>query len=299
MGNNGSNPGDHAVSAAAPKDFGLVDRIIAAQNADGGWPYQKGSSWTEPTVLALLALGPHDATACARGFAWLRSRQRADGGWPPQSAVDQTTWVTSLVAFLPPEAIGPDNFHSALKCILQQMGTNSTFWYHLRERLLGTNSAEENPGWPWFPGTAAWVTPTALAILALEKVEKKQPSPEIRQRVEKGRRFLMARRCADAGWNHGSSHALGYEGNSYPETTGAALLALRGVSGLDKSIAAAEAHWPLCRSAEGAAWLKMALLAHGRKAEGWPDHSAPRNIRDTALCVLADRAERGNDAFLD
>jgi hypothetical protein len=107
----------------------------------------------------------------------------------------------------------------------------------------------------------------------------------------------MTRRCADGGWNHGSSHALGYEGNSYPETTGAALLALKGMPGLEKSIAAAERHWRDCRSAEGAAWLKLGLMVHGRKVEGWPVQSKPRNIRDTALCVLADRAEQGKNVF--
>ena len=66
------------------------------------------------------------------------------------------------------------------------------------------------------------------------------------------------------------SRALGYDGNSYPETTGAALLALAGAANLDKSLAAAERHWRECRSAEGAAWLKLGLLANGRKQEGWP-----------------------------
>ena len=106
----------------------------------------------------------------------------------------------------------------------------------------------------------------------------------------------MARRCADGGWNHGSSRALGYEGQSYPETTGAALLALRGVSNLEKSIAAAERHWRECRSAESAAWLKLGLLAQAAKRKVGLPQTKPRNVRDTALCVLADRAEQGSNA---
>jgi hypothetical protein len=296
MADGRGNSGYDAGAAPAQKHSALVTTLAAAQNSDGGWPYRKGTSWTEPTVLALLALGD-EGPALARGFAWLRGRQRSDGGWPPQPGVEQATWVTSLVAMLPAASIGQDRLDHALSWILSQMGTNSTFWFRLRERLLGTNSVEENPGWPWFPGTAAWVTPTALAIVALEKIAKRRPADEIRRRIEQGRQFLMARRCADGGWNHGSSHALGYDGNSYPETTGAALLALRGVSNLDKSIAAAERHWRECRSAEGAAWLKLGLLAHGIKTDEWPAQSPPRNIRDTALCVLADRAELGNNAF--
>lgn len=288
----------HDTDPAPPQNVSaLVAALVAAQNSDGGWPYRKGTSWTEPTVLAVLALG-EKSPASARGIAWLRSRQKADGGWPPQAGVEQTTWVTSLVAMLPAESIGQERLDHALSWIVAQMGTNSTFWFRLRERLLGSHTAEENPGWPWFPGTAAWVTPTALAIVALEKSGKHQPSAEKLRRIDMGRQFLMARRCADGGWNHGSSRALGYEGQSYPETTGAALLALRGVSTLEKSIAAAERHWRECRSAESAAWLKLGLLAQGRKTEGWPPQTKPRNVRDTALCVLAGRAEQGSNVFV-
>jgi prenyltransferase/squalene oxidase-like repeat protein len=298
MADGRGNSGYDAGSAPPQTDSALVTALAAAQNSDGGWPYRKGTSWTEPTVLALLALGRENPVS-ARGFDWLRGRQRSDGGWPPQAGVEQATWVTSLVALLPVASIGPERLHHALSWILGQMGTNSTIWFRLRERLLGSHGVEENPGWPWFPGTAAWVTPTALAMLALGKAAKRQPADEIQRRIEQGREFLLSRRCADGGWNHGSSHALGYDGNSYPETTGAALLALRGVVNLDKSIAAAERHWRECRSAEGAAWLKLGLLVHGRKTEGWPPQSRPRNIRDSALCVLADRAEQGHNAFVD
>jgi hypothetical protein len=298
MADGRGDPRYHAGAAPPQKYVALVETLLQAQNSDGGWPYRKGTSWTEPTVLALLALGPA-SPAAARGFAWLRGRQHSDGGWPPQPGVDEATWVTSLVALLPPESVGANRYKQALAWIMRQMGTDSTIWYRLRERLLGTGTGEQNPGWPWFPGTAAWVTPTVLAILALSKVEKHRESVEIRGRIEKGRRFLLSRRCADGGWNHGSSHALGYDGNSYAETTGAALLALAGVANLDQSLSAAERHWSECRSAEGAAWLKLGLLAHGRKKEGWPPQTVPRTVRDTALCIIADRADQGHNAFID
>lgn len=295
MGTGGNNPRHDAGQTTAPKNaVALVTALAQSQNQDGGWPYRRGSSWTEPTVLSLLAL-QQDLPACARGYAWLRAKQRADGGWPPQASVDETTWVTSLVALLPPDRVGAVNHTRAVHWVLQQTGANSTFWYRLRERMLGERASEENPGWPWFPGTAAWVTPTCLAILALRKLENRQP--EIRSRIEQGRRFLLARVCADGGWNHGSARALGYEGVSYPETTGVALLALAGTANLDRSIAAAERHWNECRSAEGAAWLKLGLLAHGRKTEGWRPQTSPLSVRDMALWELAEQAEKGHHVF--
>src|SRR5438105_7360766 len=116
MADGRGDPGDYAGAAPPQKDFSLVAALVQAQNSDGGWPYRKGTSWTEPTVLAILALG-NDNPASSRGLAWLRGGQRSDGGWPPQAGVEQATWVTSLVALLSPESIGQEKFDQALHWI--------------------------------------------------------------------------------------------------------------------------------------------------------------------------------------
>jgi hypothetical protein len=156
-------------------------------------------------------------------------------------------------------------------------------------------------GWPWYPGTAAWVTPTALSVLALERELAHRPSPEIEDRCARGRAFLMARRCEDGGWNHGASRALGYEASSYPETTGMALLALRRVEKtlLSPSFACAERHLAATRSLEAACWLHLGLLAHGRFAGLLPKpDSGRRQIQEGTLWMIATAARAGRPGLL-
>jgi Prenyltransferase and squalene oxidase repeat len=278
----------------------------AGQNADGGWAFRAGGSWTEPTVYALLAqrTGQLDVPGAARAVKWLRSAQRSDGGFPPRPNVAQSTWVTALVALLPPETIGPRAYRRAVGWLLERTGMESTVTYRLREFLRSGRLPEggELVGWPWFPGNAAWVTPTCLGVLALEKCCRHCPSSELNERIAAGRAWLLSRRCADGGWNHGSERVLGYDADAYPETTGQALLALRGVHPevMEPSLTLARRMLPGCHSAAGAAWLRLGLLAHEQRPSDAPAFDLPcRTLPDVALQAIARAAGEGRNALLD
>jgi hypothetical protein len=192
---------------------------------------------------------------------------------------------------------------SACGWLLKQSGRESGYFQRFRDWLLGLRQEMDvsYSGWPWYPGAAAWVAPTALTILALEKGGHSMPDPRRRARIESGRGFLLSRMCSDGGWNHGATKAWGYPQDSYPETTGQALLALAGSQGprLDKSLRCAEGHLRTCRSAEGRSWLEMALLAHGRSPSAFPqDAPTLRSLTDRALFVVAEAAARGRNVFL-
>jgi hypothetical protein len=282
-----------------------IATIIALQNRDGGWPYRKnGISWTEPTVFALLAQSVEngDPHSVERGFQWLRTSQRSDGGWAPQPSVDQSTWVTSFVALLHADAIGRSHHAAAIEWLMSQTGKESSLMYRLRSKLAGDNSGyAPRDGWPFFPGAAAWVSPTAMSILALEKACRHQASPRVLERIQVGRQFLLDRICKDGGWNYGRSSVLGVEADSYPETTGQALLALNSVQSpqIAKALAAAEGQAKRCQSAEGLSWLELGLQSHGVVSQG-PERKLPcRQLLDAALCILAEAAQRGRNVFLE
>ena len=281
--------------------------LLNRQNSDGGWGYHGGSSWAEPTCYALLALAAGDLTgseAVRRGALWLARCQRQDGGLAPRESVAESTWLTAL-ALLLPAGLLPDgglDRGRAASWVLHQTGRESGWVFRLRAWMLGASPEDSFAfdGWPWFPGAAAWVIPTAISILALEKLGREGGWSELGGRVAQGRAFLLARRCKDGGWNHGSTKALGYDSDSYPETTGIALLALHGSDTLEisRAVTRGEQHLAMCQSREAADWLRLGLLAHGRKAAA-PQLTAHGTTLEIAVSALADRALGDRNLFLE
>jgi len=285
--------------------------LIACQNPDGGWPYHPGGpSWTEPAAYALLALSANRSAAesVERALGWLRSMQRPDGGWAPAPAVAQSTWVSAVVVLLGPAVLGEAPYQRAVAWLLNQTGEETSFLTRLRTFMSGNQTPPEQrfPGWPWFPGASAWVTPTALSMLALGKAFRLDPSAamhrQLQGRLQMGASFLLRHACSDGGWNYGAPRALGFDARSYPETTGIALLALHGIdsSEVRKACALAQVQLAACHSSEAESWLRLGLLAHGRLPADAPAPTRPhRTVQNAALALLASAAEHGPNIFVE
>lgn len=274
------------------------------QDSSGGWGFQAGVPSTELTALCLLALRSISdrSGAIHRGEEWLQSIQHSDGGWPPYPHVGQSTWLTALAV----HSLGFNPTYQderGVAWLVDQTGQESTFVYRLRTTLLGGTQILDDgvAGWPWYPGTAAWVSPTSFSILALAAAHRRAPRAELAERIEQGRRYLQARVCHDGGWNHGSSRALGYDSDSYPETTGLALAALYGATTNEVAagISVAKKHMAECHSLNALAWLTVGLLAHG---EAVPldvlDRAPCRDTLDAAMFVLASAAIGGKNVVV-
>lgn len=281
-----------------------IETLATRQNPDGGWPYIRGASWTEPTVYSVLAmLAAEENERAVRGLHWLRRVARPDGGFAPQAGVAESSWVTALVALLPPDRLGAPAHERAIQWLLGATGTESTLVYRLREWLLGNPRPAEQAfaGWPWTLGAAAWVGPTSLAILALDKEGRRRPSPEIARRVSEGRKFLVVRACRGGGWNHGASQAMGYQSDAYPETTGMALAALRGVDTPEvrRAIGMAQRFLADSRSADAINWLGLGLMAHGGLPAGYsrPAGVECRTLPETSLAMLFGEVQKGRDVL--
>ena len=151
------------------------------------------------------------------------------------------------------------------------------------------------------PGTAAWVGPTCFAVLALEKAQRRIRSATIQRRLEEGKEFLLSRTCREGGWNHGSSYVLGVDATPYPETTGLALAALRGMrcEKVERSLRTADGFLKDCRSADALNWLRLGLLAHGRLPSGYtrPATIKHRTLNEASVDMLVTQSEKGQALF--
>ena len=278
---------------AAGVDGWDAQGLVAAQNPDGGWPYTGGGpSWTEPTAYALLAVMERAPAVepARRACGWLAGAQLPDGGWPPEASVRRSTWVTAVVALLGPGVLGKASYQSAIAWILRHTGEDSNVFMRARQLLTGQPPRRILPGWPWFPSSSAWVTPTALAMAALRKAACGQDTPAIRARLDMGAAYLLAHTCTDGGWNYGAARVLDYDARSYPETTGVALLALAGNScpAVRKACLYAQSESPVCQSSEAESWLRLGLLAHRQLPADYPPATrTPRTVQNAALALLA------------
>jgi hypothetical protein len=144
------------------------------------------------------------------------------------------------------------------------------------------------------------VIPTSLAICALSRQQQGAYREEIGPRVAEARKFLLSRRCPDSGWNHGGLFRAGEAPDSYPETTGIALLALAGteVAGMEASLRCGERHARSARSSEGENWLRLGLMAHGRAMAATEVTYRHWTVNHVALALITEAAGAGRNPFI-
>jgi hypothetical protein len=226
-------------SAALPRTLGF---IRSDQNQDGGWGYRPGgASWVEPSAfcaMALLAGG--DRPAAGRGLAFLKACQNASGGTGVSPKDQGGSWM-AYAALLAYHALGADAEATRLVgWILGLEDASRRFAPEDVRSIAKTYRYDASiPGWPWTPGTTAWVEPTALFILALTRAGVASTEP----RIQAGVRLLIDRRVPSGGWNFGNPFSKSHELEATLLSTSLALAALA-AAGTPASKAAAEAGLP-------------------------------------------------------
>lgn len=282
----------------------LIRLLIGKRNEDGGWPYRQGTTWTEPTAFALLALQSAGCggKAVDAGREWLRRSQNKDGGWPAAPSIGESSWVTSLALLAMDNGdLVSESGRRSLRWIMAQRSAEPSAFSRICGWLAGNSERlNRDGGAPWVTGTSAWVIPTCVTALALRRALRFMPDLGYRHRLDAAREFLIARRLPDGGWNHGGFFARNEQVTSYPETTGLALLALRELPDdiMDSTLRKAESLAFETHSADAHAWLHLGLAAQGRRpaaVSGSPFRCW--TIVDDALSLLAQTTDEKANPF--
>ena len=277
-----------------------LDFLLASQNSDGGWGYAQGqASTTEATATTALAL-QNDAAGdeCyRRALDWLRTAQHPDGGWGLSHEDDESGWETAWVVLaltrVGDETGALDRGVNWLSAVKRLQITDDELQKETREKAGIDPNLD---GWPWLPGEATWVEPTALAMLALGALP---PTPAILARLNEAVRYQHDRRCRGGGWNFGNPIMLGGSLPPRAHPTAWAILALARVAPetiQPEDVTALRAEMQRDGGALALAWGLLALrtldqndeeAAARLSAQQRPDGGWNQNPYHTAVAILA------------
>jgi hypothetical protein len=260
----------------------------------------------EPTAFALLALHS-GAIVTHEGASPLIARQGADGLW---SAVGDATgvnfWATALaVNTLSILGAEPVTYADSVEALIGSRPMEASWLVSLKFRFLDRHVLFDprKYGWPWVPETVSWVAPTAMVLIALERVKRRGlvRGGELRRRLRLGTEMLIDRACPGGGWNAGNAVVYGVPLRPHVDTTALALFALRPLYRLP--IVRNSLRWLLrnaeCPSAYSLAWMILAAdvykdvdinvspaINSARNRLAWLVED-PRTIDDTSTIGLA------------
>lgn len=264
--------------------------LLARQNPDGSFGFQPGQSgWLEPSAWAAMALGGRPEAE--RLMQWIGSLQSPSGAWWSHPQARRESWATSLVIVnkcLRGEFDGHWRRGVAWLAGAQARQLSNRTWI---DRLLRREPAVVfDPalrGWPWSPGTAGWIEPTAHAVRALSLSGARHNSTALAEKIQQGVAMILDRQCRDGGWNYGNRRVLGEDLESFPECTALALIGLCGrrAPQVEKGIGCALQHWGRQPRGLAQALLRIAFRMHGVPFEDRPVEVGGRT--ETAVLALA------------
>lgn len=258
------------------------EKLLRRSISSGGIADHPGGEFrTDATAWGILALDSagEPRTELESHCARLVGEQGQDGRVSIHRRHSDSAWPTALAVLAwqgsPASQVAQGR---AVQFLLRTTGLHAA-------REAGDPAAHDTllKGWPWNDGTASWIEPTALAVLALQVA-----GHGAHDRVQEAFRMLLDRQLPHGGWNYGNTLVFGKELHPAPESTGAALAGLAGSverSQVSRSLNYLQGEIDRLRTPISLGWSLFGLAAWGVR---------PPNALALAERCLRDEARYGS-----
>ena len=280
----------------------LTELLLKRQLLSGGWSFLGSrQSSVEATSLAVLALGLDTEDARRSGIAHLLSAQRADGSWPAFLGDSEGSWATALaLCTLNTTGDLAAAREKALRWLDAERGREGHWFWRWKFKTVDRNVRfdPDKYGWPWIPGSASWVIPTAFSVIAIKQFTVCNRSEASEKRIHLGVDMLLDRACIDGGWNSGNSVVYGVPLRAHVEATAISLLALQDEPRSEltqRSLVWLKKEADSVDSVSSLAWCILSLFVYQESVEALKNRLATimgdgrevRNIATLATALLA------------
>lgn len=209
----------------------LVNELRRRELPGGGWSFSGSPQMSlEATCLAVFSVLAEQPLATSQVVRPLLRAQLSDGSWPSFTGDEESSWTTALAIC----ALNSANDLSGARergqsWLLKREGREGN-WFWRWKFKLADRAVRFDPdcyGWPWLPGSASWVIPTAFSIIAIKQFTACNRTDATERRIHLGADMLLNRVCVGGGWNSGNSIVYGVPLPAHAEATAIALLALQ------------------------------------------------------------------------
>jgi hypothetical protein len=239
----------------------------------GGWAYRGSTQESiEATCMAALAFTP-DTDNHSAAIAFLLRSQFGDGSWPAFRGDSEGSWTTALgLCALNMSGDFAAQRDKAARWLVMERGREGNWLRRWKFKTADRNVRfdPDKYGWPWSPGAASWVIPTASSIVALKQLTSCNHSEASEARIRVGVEMLLDRTCVGGGWNAGNSVVYGVPLTPHVESTAIALLAVQDEP--HSQMIRAGIDWfhdrsATIRSIESLAWCILTLFVYQQPVE--------------------------------
>jgi hypothetical protein len=219
----------------------------------------------------------------------------ANGSWPSFIGDRESSWTTALAIC----ALNSANDSSGARergqfWLLTAKGREGS-WFWRWKFKLADRAVRFDPnlyGWPWLPGSASWVIPTAFSVIAIKQFTACNRTEATERRIRLGVDMLLDRVCVGGGWNSGNSVVYAAALPAHIEATAIALLALQDekrTPAIQASLRWLKEKSSGIESVESLAWCILSLFVYQEPV----DH-----LKTQLAALIGDGREIKNNATL-